>query len=196
MPPRRRKNTGPASPPVGAQGSSAASATNIVAPAQGPLGSSRGSVAEASQLQWAYEMALRHYETDLELFSNRMTVFLTMSTALLAADQGVFGAKPVGSHALPVLAVLGLSLSAIWLLAGAGAYAWIKEWRGQLSRLGQELEAATSMTLATQAFAKPSSNRRVDRVGWRLRPTSWTLSLPLLFAAVWIYVLLWQPRGR
>lgn len=140
-----------------------------------------------------YEQAQKHYEADLQLFSNRMNLFFGVHAALLTVTVAAVGTHGTTGNALPQhdrypLAIIGLLLSVIWFLVAASSYAWILEWRRQLLLLADKLRAATSVELAIMAFEKPGADHTLGRVILKVRPTMWSCVLPLVFVGAWIYV--------
>jgi len=131
---------------------------------------------------------VRHYEKDLELFSSRMNLFLAIHAILFGAAGGAFGGSPGTDHVAPVLGVSGIFLATIWFLVAVSSYVWIHEWRGRVLELGQALKDATGVRLGTDVFLTSSAAGGLGRLGWRMRPTTISVTLPVFFAGLWIYV--------
>lgn len=148
--------------------------------------------------EWtSYELAQRHYETDLQLFSTRMNLFLVIQSALFAvALGGASNGKPNNYQTL--LAVLGLALSTAWLAVAVSSYHWIKTWRAQLVAIGHELSTKTGIPTSSAGFIEShrkslNHNHRFlprfnERLSWYLRPTLITGLLPVMFLVSWIFL--------
>ncbi|HEU0249959.1 MAG TPA: hypothetical protein VFR48_04460 [Solirubrobacteraceae bacterium] len=150
-----------------------------------------------------YDLAQRHYETDLGLFSSRMNLFLLVQTGLLTLSNTVstgqmsfFDAHPKETTSFAV------ALCVVWLLVGWSAVSWIWYWRFMVRVLGLQLpdgEASAeglpstigagftpekrNLLIADPRYEKPIW---LMQVAWKLRPTTITCMLPLLFIVAWL----------
>lgn len=118
----------------------------------------------------AYELAVRHYERDLDLFSTRMNLFLAIHAVLFGAASGAFGPSSDSGRAVPELGIAGVFLAAVWLLVANSSYVWIHEWRYQVLNLANEVKTVTGVRLGTDIFGRSKARNRIGRLGWRLRP--------------------------
>jgi hypothetical protein len=152
---------------------------------------------ELAGLWRAFELAQRHYETELQLFSVRMNLFLLIQSALVAlfgsvskADQGV-------------VAVFGLLLAMGWGLVAGSSYLWVKTWRAQWIVLGDSLHARTNIEVPSRffdrknrqnvyerAYSKQRFWKKYESFSWKVRPTVVTCCMPALFIVGWIALLI------
>lgn len=144
----------------------------------------------------AYELAQKHYESDLQLFSTRMNLFLLVQSALVAltatlASQNVkeFDAKTVSAF--------GLLLASGWFVVAASSYVWIHTWRLQMIKLGLAAQEETGVSTSSAAFDRHTRRdlhigsraaKLPEVISWYVRPTLISCLLPLLFIAGWIYI--------
>lgn len=153
----------------------------------------------AEYLLRAYELAQRHYDADLQLFSARMNLFLLVQSALVA----VTGSSILGGSARPVdylgaISVFGLVLAVAWLFVAVSSYSWVKTWRAHMMKLGRDLEKETTVPFSSGLFHRGTRKskypddalfwRAIEAFSWAVRPTLVTCCLPLLFVGGWIYL--------
>lgn len=151
---------------------------------------------DRADLWHAYDRAQAHYDSDLQLFSSRMNLFLLVQSALVAVAAGSGNRQMVLSHSS--LAVFSLVLCIGWLLVAFSSYQWIKMLRAHMSETAKQLESATGVVLSPAVFQRPVRQsllggtsivgRISERVSWYVRPTLVTCCLPLLFMVGWIYI--------
>ena len=95
----------------------------------------------------AYDLAQRHYEVDLQLFSARMNLFLFIQSALVAL---VAGATQIGRVHLAAsrgaVASFGLALAVGWLLVASSSYLWVKTWRAHMMNMQRSSVRAFAST--------------------------------------------------
>ena len=145
-----------------------------------------------------YELAQQHYDSNLQLFSVRMNLFLLVQSALLAVGgNNVLGGKVASFASRSAISSFGLVLAIGWLLVAASSYCWVKTWRAHMIELGNQLEKATRVTVSSSLFArdrrqgafpKSTFSKPFERFSWFVRPTLVTCMLPILFMAGWIYL--------
>jgi hypothetical protein len=160
----------------------------------------------------AYELAERHYEMDLQLFSARMSLFLLVQTGLVAAVGSTLLKSGTFTYGGPI-SLFGSLLAFAWLLVAASSYCWIKMWRWHLYNLGERLtDKADGVILFSLLFHRDhiktthplklhrdrrQTDERVadspkltifERFSYYARPTLVTCCLPLLFIGGWIYI--------
>jgi hypothetical protein len=159
---------------------------------------------DLADLWRAYELAQRHYEIDLQLFTTRMNLFLLIQSALVAVtgatSKAVTGATVfIVNHS--ALAVFGLALAVAWLVAAISSYAWIKTWRAHMIELSDVLTKRTHVSVSHTHFDRDERQKAYMRVygeevlspqlewlTWKIRPTLIICCLPLLFIGGWIYL--------
>jgi hypothetical protein len=146
----------------------------------------------------AYELAQRHYDSDLQLFSARMNLFLLVQSALVTVTGGSIlggGGKP--ADYLGAISVFGLVLAVAWLFVAVSSYAWVKTWRAHMMTIGVRLEQETSVPFSSGLFnrqvrksmyPKDAFWSLIEAFSWAIRPTLVTCCLPLLFIGGWIYL--------
>jgi hypothetical protein len=127
-----------------------------------------------------------------------MNLFLLIQSALVAFVGTTARTGKVTLLAdRSAIASLGLALAIGWLLVAASSYVWIKTWRAHMMDLGQDLKAATGVTVSSALFAhgrRREAHKRallpdfLEGFSWFVRPTLVTCCLPLLFIAGWIYL--------
>jgi hypothetical protein len=150
----------------------------------------------------AYELAQRHYEHDLQLFSARMNLFLVIQSGLVAlAGVEVRAGDSKLLAGAPAVASLGLALALGWLLVAASSYLWVKTWRAHMIELGDRIRQETHIDVSGAVFERERRRdsyrkaygserlwRQLELFSWFVRPTLVTCCLPLVFIAGWIYI--------
>lgn len=151
----------------------------------------------------AYELAQRHYELDLQLFSTRMNLFLLIQSGLVALTGGagrIDDARLVADRT--AVAVFGLALAAGWLVVALSSYMWVKTWRARWIELGDQLSARTRTAVASQLFdhhqrqeahereygQRHRLSQQLEVFSWLVRPTFVSCCLPVVFMIGWIYL--------
>ncbi len=152
----------------------------------------------AEYLLRAYELAQRHYDSDLQLFSARMNLFLLVQSALVTVTGGtILGGNSKPADYLGAISVFGLILAVAWLFVAVSSYAWVKTWRAHMMTVGARLEKETSVPFSIGLFDRGSRKSMypkdafwtlVEAFSWIVRPTLVTCCLPLLFIGGWIYL--------
>ena len=149
----------------------------------------------------AFELAQRHYEMDLQLFSARMNLFLFIQSALLALVGSTVRIDKVDRGAV---AVFGLALAIGWQLVASSSYFWIKTWRGHWMKLGKLLDEDIDAVVPSWMFDRGkrydihneaySKEQRLwnhyASFSWHVRPTMVICFLPTLFIIGWIILLI------
>jgi hypothetical protein len=149
----------------------------------------------------AFELAQRHYETDLQLFSTRMNLFLLIQSALLALVGSAVRIDKVDRGAV---AVFGLALAIGWQLVASSSYFWIKTWRAHWMKLGKHLSEDAQVEVPSWQFERGkryaahkeaySEDQRFwshyAHFSWLVRPTMVICFLPALFIIGWIVLLI------
>jgi hypothetical protein len=180
-----------------------------------------GDVAETDSTEFgrddlwrAYECVQQHYETDLQLFSIRMNLFLLIQSGLVALVDGAAVSNAGGvPHLRTATASFGLAMAAAWLLVAVSSYAWFKTWRAQMTRLAVMLDPGKQTfsgifdpdvrrKLHDEAYGRGrETNRRwpvgrkqplwrlTETFSWFVRPTFVTCCIPMIFIAAWVYFL-------
>lgn len=150
----------------------------------------------------AYDLAQRHYEIELQLFSTRMNLFLLIQSALVAV---VGSTARTGSAGLvvnrPAIAAFGLALAVAWFVAAMGSYVWIKTWRAHMIQLSGCLKESTYIVVSHAHFKHKRRQethesiyrdqlfwKQFEWLTWFIRPTFIICCLPLLFIGGWIYL--------
>lgn len=151
---------------------------------------------DRADLWHAYDRAQAHYDSDLQLFSSRMNLFLLVQSALVAVAAGSSTSHMVLSQSS--LAIFSLVLCIGWLLVAFSSYQWIKILRAHMSESARQLESVTGVVLSPAVFQRPVrqslvgsasfASRLLERTSWYVRPTLVTCCLPLLFMVGWIYI--------
>jgi hypothetical protein len=155
----------------------------------------------------AYELAQEHYESDLQLFSARMNLFLLVQSALVTvAGSAIFGSKDGADNYRGAISLFGLALAVAWLFVAVSSYAWVKTWRAQMMDMGTLLKKRTDVVFSSDVFQHGTRSALFDRktiqtsdpkealwrlvevFSWRVRPTLVICCVPLLFIAGWIYL--------
>ena len=153
---------------------------------------------KTAYLLQAYTLAQQHYDSDLQLFSARMNLFLLVQSALVT----VTGTSILGGGSKPgdyrgAISLFGFILAVAWLLVAVSSYAWVKTWRAHMVAIGVRLEEDTSVlfssalfnrTVRKTSYPKESLWTVVETFSWAVRPTLVTCCLPLLFIGGWIYL--------
>jgi hypothetical protein len=151
----------------------------------------------------AYELAQRHYELDLQLFSTRMNLFLLIQSGLVALTGGagrIVGASLAMDRT--AVAVFGLALAAGWLVVAVSSYMWVKTWRVKWIELGELLSAQAGPNVASALFdhgLRQNAHKReygqrhglwkqLEAFSWLVRPTLVSCCLPFVFMIGWIYL--------
>jgi hypothetical protein len=152
----------------------------------------------AEYLLRAYELAQRHYDSDLQLFSARMNLFLLVQSALVTVTgSSIFGGSGKPADYLGAISVFGLVLAVAWLFVAVSSYAWVKTWRAHMMTVGNRLEKETSVPFSIGLFDRGTRKSMypkdafwslVEAFSWAVRPTLVTCCLPLLFVGGWIYL--------
>jgi hypothetical protein len=158
---------------------------------------------DKTNLWRAYELAQQHYESDLQLFSTRMNLFLLIQSGLVALAGG---AAQIGNikHVADRTAVasFGLALAVAWLLVASSSYMWVKSWRAHMIELGDLLHDQAQVEVSSRLFDHQRRHnshknaygsqqrlwRQFEFFSWFVRPTLVTCCLPLLFIIGWIYI--------
>ena len=155
----------------------------------------------------AYELAQKHYESDLQLFSARMSLFLLVQSALVTvAGSAILGNQTGTLNYRGAISLFGLILAVGWLFVAVSSYAWVKTWRAQMIDIGASLKEETNITFFSDVF-KPGKRsalfdpeddqgsgskeplwRLVEKFSWRVRPTLVICCMPLLFISGWLYL--------
>jgi hypothetical protein len=145
-----------------------------------------------------YELAQQHYDSNIQLFSVRMNLFLLVQSALVAVGgNSVLGGKAASLASRSAISAFGLLLAIGWLLVAASSYCWVKTWRAHMIQLGKNLEQATGVVVSSSLFARDRRRRAFPKsifskpfetFSWFVRPTLVTCLLPILFMAGWIYL--------
>jgi hypothetical protein len=155
--------------------------------------------AKTAYLLQAYNLAQKHYDSDLQLFSARMNLFLLVQSALVAVTGSSIlgGGDGQSGDYRGAISVFGLILAVAWLLVAVSSYAWVKTWRAHMMVVGTCLKNETSVLFSSALFdreARKSSYPKdafwtlVETFSWIVRPTLVTCCLPLLFIGGWIYL--------
>jgi hypothetical protein len=159
---------------------------------------------DPADLWRAYELAQRHYEIDLQLFTTRMNLFLLIQSALVAVT-GATSKAVTGATVFTVnhsaLAVFGLALAVAWFVAAISSYAWIKTWRAHMIELSDDLTKRAHVPVShthfdhkkrygayERGYGEEVLWKRLEWLTWKIRPTSIICCLPLLFIGGWIYL--------
>jgi hypothetical protein len=149
----------------------------------------------------AFELAQRHYETDLQLFSVRMNLFLLIQSALIAL---VGSAAKIDKVDRGAVAAFGLALAIGWQLVASSSYFWIKTWRSQWRELGKCLRDRAHVDVSSWLFGRDERYGAHEKTygkeqrfwshyesfSWRVRPTMVICFLPTLFIFGWIVLLI------
>lgn len=151
---------------------------------------------DREDLWHAYDRAQAHYDSDLQLFSSRMNLFLLVQSALVAVTAGSSTRQMGLSQAS--MAVFSLVLCIGWLLVAFSSYQWIKILRAHMSEIADKIESTAGVTPSPAVFRRPVRQsllsgasfveRILERVSWYVRPTLVTCCLPLLFMVGWVYI--------
>jgi hypothetical protein len=151
-----------------------------------------------ADLWHSYELAQQHYDSNIQLFSVRMNLFLLVQSALVAvAGNTVLGGKAEPFAGRTAISSFGLLLAIGWLLVASSSYCWVKTWRAHMIELGERIQAATGATVSSSLFAHGPRRRAFpkgmlsglfERFSWFVRPTLVTCCLPVLFLAGWVYL--------
>jgi hypothetical protein len=165
----------------------------------------------------AYELAQQHYETDLQLFSVRMSLFLVIQSALVALVGSAIRIGNLGAADRHAVAFFGIALAAGWLFVAISSYTWVKTWRAHMMTLGDELKHKAKVQVSSRLFVRSRRchvidspykydgqdqcehdhhRRKPHRLFWRtlewfswyVRPTLVTCCLPVLFIVGWVYL--------
>jgi hypothetical protein len=163
-----------------------------------PLAHQQKDPSKTEDLLRAYELAQRHYDSDLQLFSARMNLFLLVQSALVTVTGGsILGGSGKPADYLGAISVFGLVLAVAWLFVAVSSYAWVKTWRAHMMTIGGRLEEVTCVPFSSSLFQrktrqsmypKDSFWRLIEAFSWVVRPTLVTCCLPLLFIGGWIYL--------
>ena len=151
-----------------------------------------------ADLWHSYDLAQQHYDSNIQLFSVRMNLFLLVQSALVAvAGNTVLGGKAELFAGRTAISSFGLLLAIGWLLVACSSYCWVKTWRAHMIELGEQLKAVTAVTVSSSLFAhdprrssfpKGMFSGLFERFSWFVRPTLVTCFLPILFIAGWVYL--------
>lgn len=155
--------------------------------------------AKITHLLQAYDLAQKHYDSDLQLFSARMNLFLLIQSALVTVTgSSILGGDDGRSSGYRgAISVFGLILAVAWLFVAVSSYAWVKTWRSHMMAIGACLEKNTSVTFSSALFNRETRKSSypkdafwtlVEKFSWTVRPTLVTCCLPLLFIGGWIYL--------
>jgi hypothetical protein len=183
-------------------------AASAPVPGPGSTASPESSVhLDPEYLLKAYELAQKHYESDLQLFSARMNLFLLVQSALVTvAGSAILGSQTGALNYRGAISLFGLILAVGWLFVAVSSYAWVKTWRAQMIDVGTSLKEATQVPFSSDVFhhrtrsalfdrktrqasdPKETLWRLVEAFSWRIRPTLVICCVPLLFVTGWIYL--------
>jgi hypothetical protein len=154
--------------------------------------------ADAADLLHAYELAQKHYDSDLQLFSARMNLFLLVQSALVTvAGSAILGSKADTLGYRGPTSLFGLILAVGWLFVAISSYAWVKTWRAHMMIIGGHLQDKTKATFSAALFhhgirkefyPKDKFWPFAEAFSWIVRPTLVTCCLPLLFIMGWVYL--------
>lgn len=146
----------------------------------------------------SYELAQQHYDSNIQLFSVRMNLFLLVQSALVAvAGNTVLGGRTEPFTGRTAISSFGLLLAIGWLLVASSSYCWVKTWRAHMIELGEQLQTITGVTVSSSLFAHDPRRRSfpkgmfsglLERFSWFVRPTLITCFLPILFIIGWVYL--------
>lgn len=153
---------------------------------------------DPAHLWRGYELAQQHYDSNIQLFSVRMNLFLLVQSALVAVGgNSVLGDKTASLANRSAISSFGLLLAIGWLLVAASSYCWVKTWRAHMIELGEDLERVTGVTVSSfqfshdqrrRAFPQSTFSKPFEVFSWYVRPTLVTCFLPILFLGGWIYL--------
>ena len=170
--------------------------------ASAPKASDNG---KTEYLLQAYGLAQKHYDSDLQLFSARMNLFLLVQSALVTVTGSSIlndGSRQSGDYR-GAISAFGLILAVAWLFVAVSSYAWVKTWRAHMVAVGRCLEKETCVLFSTSVrFSSAQFDRDtrkasypndifwklIEAFSWIVRPTLVTCFLPLLFIGGWIYL--------
>ena len=157
----------------------------------------------------AYESTQKHYDSDFNLFTNRMNLFLAVESVLItiATAAVVWQNATVPIRIQLAISAFGVLLSLAWLAAAISTYQWVRHIRDHLIQLGDQWELRSGVPLSIAAFSKDRRNEAKnggDDIGipvahwfsWHVRPSYIICSLPILYAAGWIVLLLIGARPQ
>lgn len=123
------------------------------------------------------EMAHSHYKLDVEQIWKRGSVFLTISSAMIAfRASGQYQDAHIADWAFHFAAII---MSLVWLVSSMVSLHWVRYWREQVRKLDLELKIGRSF-----------SHQRFDSGGfrWLARPQTYAVVLASLFLALWLGV--------
>ena len=142
-----------------------------------------------ADLWHSYDLAQQHYDSNIQLFSVRMNLFLLVQSALVAvAGNTVLGGKAEPFAGRTAISSIGLLLAIGWLLVASSSYCWVKTWRAHMMELGERLQTVTGVSVSSSLFAQDLRRRAFpkgtfsglfERFSWFVRPTLVTCFLPI-----------------
>ncbi len=155
--------------------------------------------AKTEYLLQAYSLAQKHYDSDPQLFSARMNLFLLVQSALvtITGSSILSGGDRQSGDYRGAISAFGLILAVAWLFVAVSSYAWVKTWRSHMMIVGARLEKKTSVPFSSALFGRKDRKSRypkdafwtlIEAFSWTVRPTLVTCCLPLLFIGGWIYL--------
>jgi hypothetical protein len=124
------------------------------------------------------EIAHSHYKLDVEQIWKRGTVFLTISSALIAFR---YTAQFKDSNIPAALFRLtGLSLTAVWLASAYVSLFWIRHWRAKVQQYD---DPHPEHEIFNYENVKP------ELPIWPNRPQAFAVVVPGLYLALWLLIL-------
>ncbi len=119
-----------------------------------------------SHLLQAYDLAQKHYDSDLQLFSARMNLFLLVQSALVTVTgSSILGGGDSQQNAYRgATSVFGLVLAVAWLFVAVSSYAWVKTWRAHMIALGTSLTEETSVLFSSALLIASPENLHIQKI--------------------------------
>jgi hypothetical protein len=121
-----------------------------------------------------------HFNQDIREFFSRSNFYLVAQAALLSA---FFTRKQPATNFefLIIIGIVmaGLSVVVFWWRVAMGSVFWIKQWRGEVQRVSEELSRLKSYK-NMEDIAQKNPN---------MSPENVTRLLPILFGVIWIVIL-------
>jgi len=127
-----------------------------------------------------FRIVTEHFRQDIREFWTRANFYLLAHAGLFSAFAMTYPTL-IKYHATIALTIpiLGLIIAIVWFIVLRGTIYWLERWREQVIKLAKELDRF-------QCYVEVESSTRQKRF---LSPSYVTQFLPLIFAIIWLAIL-------
>lgn len=127
-----------------------------------------------------FRIVTEHFRQDIREFWTRANFYLLAHAGLFSAFVMTYPTLIKYQATIAVtIPILGLIIAIVWFIVLRGAIYWLERWREQVIKLAKELDRF-------QCYVEVESSTRQKRF---LSPSYVTQFLPLIFAIIWLAIL-------